>query len=151
MPRAVPSSGKALVRYLDLDDSERIAEIDRQLTGQLRPEYWRDQIFQCKAGRGISVGAEVDGRLVGYMMGSFRGGEFGLPQEVAWVEHLGVEPEWRGRGIGAMMAEAVFKRCRRRGIETAYTLVGVHDETIHTFFRALGFRQVPFTCLSRRL
>lgn len=59
------------------------------------------------------VGAEMDGRLVGFLLGHIKGGEFGTNDGTAWVEILGVDPEFKNEGIGRGLFD-YFEDCFSR-------------------------------------
>ena len=90
--------------------------------------------------------AESEGQVVGFMLGEVRSGEFGLEHPTGWIEVLGVDPDFRGRAVGRLMAESMLDHFRREGATEVRTLV---DEErmgdVAGFFRSLGFEQEPLT------
>lgn len=129
------------LRALRPADDGIVAALAQELGGVETVEQWRDRL----GGGGIAVGAEQDGRLVGYATGAVRGA-FGL-EPAGWVETFGVADEWRGRGLGRALAAALFERFREAGAGQVYTVVPVHDLALAPFFRDLGFREEPLACL----
>ncbi|HVR88491.1 MAG TPA: GNAT family N-acetyltransferase [Candidatus Limnocylindria bacterium] len=95
----------------------------------------------------VAIGAQEDGRLVGYVAGEVRAA-FGLPA-AGWVEAFGVDNGWRGQGLGRSLAGALLARFRELGTSQVYTLLPLHDRTLAPFFRDLGFREEPLACLGR--
>ena len=145
-PRSTPR-----MRPLTIEDAPGVAAIAAQL-GQPTPvEYWRRKLDQFAGEAACGLGAEVDSRLVAYMLGQIHGGEFGLPEETAFLELIGVDPAWQGRGLARALAEALFEHLAQRGVRRVLTLVNGRDETVRPFFRALGLRQSQLVCLERRL
>jgi ribosomal protein S18 acetylase RimI-like enzyme len=122
---------------LDLDD---IVSIDEKISGKYRPDFWEGRLtYYLRRDPEASVVAESGGRVVGFMLGEIRGGEFGLDASTAWVEVLGVDPDHRGGGVGRKMAEAMLARFRVQGATSVRTLVEEGMDGIAGFFRSLGF------------
>ena len=55
--------------------------------------------------------------------------------DVALLRSLVVDPGWRGRGLGRLLAEALIDEARERGIDQLWLLT----TTAAAFFLALGF------------
>jgi ribosomal protein S18 acetylase RimI-like enzyme len=137
------------VEDLDLQD---IAGIDEAISGSYRPETWEKRImYYIRRDPEVSQVAEIDGKVVGFMLGEVRGGEFGLEEPTGWVEVLGVDPDCRGRSVGRRLAEEMWNRFRARGATTVRTLVDEEMPGIAKFFDALGFEPAPVTSLVLRL
>jgi L-amino acid N-acyltransferase YncA len=83
--------------------------------------------------------AELDGRVVGFMLGEVRSGEFGLEEPTGWIEVLGVDPDHRGRAVGRQMALAMLEHFRQQGARSVRTLVDEGMGGIARFFESLGF------------
>ncbi len=71
-------------------------------------------------------------RVVG-CAGLERYGDVGLLRSVA------VDPEWRGRGLGARLTRRVLAVAEQRGMVRLYLLT----ENAAKYFRAFGFRAIP--------
>lgn len=129
------------VRPADEMDITAIVGIDEKISGQYRPEVWERRIgYYLRRDPEASVVAEADGRVVGFMLGEVRSGEFGIEEPMGWVEHLGVDPGFRGRAIGRQMLDAMLEHFRRRGARSVQTLVDEEMGEILSFFSALGFQ-----------
>src|SRR4028118_2200543 len=104
------------IRPLDEMDISAIVGIDEKIGGAYRPEVWERRIgYYMRRDPETSVVAEVDGRVVGFMLGEVRSGEFGLEEPTGWIEVLGVDPEHRGRALGRPLAEGPSPYFRERG------------------------------------
>jgi ribosomal protein S18 acetylase RimI-like enzyme len=140
------------IRPLDELDIEEIAAIDEKIGGRYRPDVWERRVFYyIRRDPEGSFVAESDGRVVGFLLGEVRSGEFGMEEPTGWVEVLGVDPECRGRAVGRRLAEAMWRRFRERGVGVVRTLVAEDMPEIEGFFRALGFSPVPMRALALRL
>lgn len=134
---------------LDLSDIARIAEATR---GAYQPDLWEDRVtYYLRRDPEGSLVAEVDGRVVGFMLGDVRAGEFGLEQPCGWIEVIGIDPERGGRGIGRALGEAMLARFRARGVGRVRTLVDSSMPEVERFFRALGFAEDSLRPFVKRL
>jgi len=138
------------IRPLDELDISDIVRIDEKILGAYRPEVWERRIgYYLRRDPETSVVAEADGRVVGFMLGEVRSGEFGLEEPTGWVEVLGVDPEARGRAVGRRMAEAILEHFRERGARSVRTLVDGENEELCGFFNSLGFQPSSLRAFTR--
>lgn len=129
------------VRPADEMDISAIVGIDEKIGGRYRPEVWERRVgYYLRRDPEASVIAEADGRVVGFMLGEVRSGEFGIEEPTGWVEHLGVDPAFRGKAVGRQMLDAMLEHFRRRGARSVQTLVDEEMGEIRSFFSALGFQ-----------
>ncbi len=137
------------VNELDLDS---ITRIDERIRGSWRPDEWESRVrYYIRRDPEGSFVVELDGQVVGFMLGEVRGGEFGLEEKTGWVEVLGVDPEHRGKDLGKALAEAMLARFREQGVHVVRTLVGETQEPIRRFFTSLGFEPESLSPLALRL
>lgn len=94
--------------------------------------------------------AEREGKVVGFMISYILTAGFGINKS-AWIPTLGVDPDFMGRGIGASMAEEIFKYYRARGIENVYTSVRWDSSDMLSFFKTLGFDRSNFINLRKMI
>ena len=128
------------IRTLEDADLGSIVAIDEKIGGSYRPDVWERRLgYYMRRDPEASVVAEVGGKVIGFMMGEVRSGEFGLEEPTGWIEVLGVDPESRGQAIGRRLAEQMLDHFRNRGATTVRTLVDEEMEGIAEFFRRLGF------------
>ena len=133
-------------------DIEAICKIDERITGKYRPDVWEDRVmYYIRRDPDSSQVAELDGAVVGFMLGEVRGGEFGLEEPTGWVEFFGVDPKAREKGIGRSLIEAMLAGFKRKGAHVARTMVRGEDKEIDAFIRRMGFVPAPVTALEKRL
>ena len=149
MPEVKPA---ARVRPLDELDIGAIVKIDERITGTYRPEFWEQRVgYYLRRDPDSSQVAEMGGKVVGFMLGDIRAGEFGLEEPSGWIERFGIDPEHRGRDLGKQMFEAITEHFREAGATTVRTLVDGKDAGVTGFLRALGFAPSPLQALEIRL
>jgi ribosomal protein S18 acetylase RimI-like enzyme len=140
------------VRPMTELDIESICRIDERITGRYRPEVWEQRVaYYIRRDPDSSQVAEADGRVVGFMLGEVRGGEFGLDEPTGWVEFFGVDPAAREKGVGRRLIEALLGHFRAKGANVARTMVATQDKEIAGFISAMGFVPAPLTALEKRL
>ena len=128
------------VRQLDTVDIGAVTAIDEKITGQYHPEEWEQRIgYYLRRDPEAALVAEIDGQVVGFMLGEVRSGEFGLMEPTGWIEVLGVDPDRRGASIGRRLAEALLEHFKTEGARTVRTLVDEKMGDIAGFFASLGF------------
>ena len=133
-------------------DIESICRIDEQITGLYRPDAWEDRVmYYIRRDPDSSQVAEVAGKVVGFMLGEVRGGEFGLEEPTGWVEFFGVDPRAREKGVGRSLMGALLERFKAKGAHVARTMVRTQDKEIEAFIRRSGFTPAPVAALEKRL
>ena len=140
------------VRPLDELDIGSIVRIDERISGIYRPEVWERRVtYYLRRDPECSQVAEVDGKVVGFMLADLRGGEFGLEERSGWIERFGLDPDHRGRDLGRRMFEAIVRRLREQDAATVRTLVDTRDAPVAAFLQALGFSPSPLQALECRI
>ena len=143
------TAAELVIRTVDELDIEEIAGIDERIGGRYRPEVWEKRVFYyLRRDPEGSFVATADGRVVGFMLGEVRSGEFGKEEPTGWIEVLGVDPAYQGRSAGRLLAEAMLAHFRAQGAQRVRTLVDETMPQIERFFRALGFEAAPVKALA---
>lgn len=140
------------IRPLDELDITAIVGIDEKIGGRYRPDVWERRIsYHLRRDPDSCVVAEIGGRVVGFMLGEIRSGDFGLDEATGWIEVLGVDPEARGQAVGRRMAEAMLEYFRAQGAHSVRTLVDDAREELAGFFSSLGFEPASLRPFVRTL
>ncbi len=146
----IDTTSQVSIRPLDELDISAIVSIDEKIAGSYRPEVWERRIgYYLRRDPETSVVAELDGRVVGFMLGEVRSGEFGLEEPTGWIEVLGVDPDIRGRAVGRRMAATLLEHFRERGARIVRTLVDEASEELSGFFGSLGFEPSSLRAFTR--
>lgn len=129
------------IRCLEDTDLGDITGIDEKIGGNYRPDVWeRRMAYYSRRDPDASVVAVSEGRVVGFMFGEIRSGEFGMEEPTGWIEVLGVDPEARGKAVGRQLAESMMEYFERSGATAVRTMVDVDMVGIERFFESLGFQ-----------
>jgi GNAT superfamily N-acetyltransferase len=133
------------VRPVEPGDLDAILRIDEKLTGHTRKDYWLRRLdIAAVRPPWMSLVAETDGRVVGFLFGWVSESEFGIARPVGWVDLIGVDPPYRGRGVGhALVDKFVGSGRELRAIEKVATLIDLAQADVREFFVRLGFHHGP--------
>lgn len=134
-----------IARSLTLEDLPALVRIDEHITGRTRRQWFEGKLERAlsESDIQISLGAEMDGMLVGAMLGSMHYGEFGQPEPIAVLDTVLVDREFSGRGIASVLLEQFTKNLHALRIERIRTEVSWDDEELVSFFRKKGFVPLP--------
>ena len=144
---AVQAQG-LVVRPLNELDIEAITRIDEKVSGRYRPAFWESRVaYYLRRDPEASRVAELDGEVVGFMLGDVRGGEFGLEETSGWIERFGVDPAQRGKGLGRRLFEELAAYFKGAGADRLRTLVDSRQGDTERFLRAMGFANSDLTAL----
>jgi len=132
-------------RAVEPSDLGAIVRIDEKLAGQTRKEYWRQRLeIAALRPPWMSLVAETDGRIVGFLFGWVGESEFGIARPTAWVDLIGVDPPYRGRGVGHALVDRFVASARElRAVEKVATLIDLGQADVREFFVRLGFHHGP--------
>ncbi|MBM4219881.1 MAG: GNAT family N-acetyltransferase [Gammaproteobacteria bacterium] len=116
----------AQVRALAPQDLARVEAIDALWLGRPRSRYFERRLAaaQRQPGLHVQLGAVVDGRLCGFVLGRVLEGEFGRAEPALRLEAIGIDPVAEGRGLGLRLNEALEAEARRHGVRELRT--GAH-------------------------
>lgn len=134
------TSENVRIRPLKKEDLETIVEIDARVLGDRRRDYWKRKLERVDSRSSqISLVAEVEGNVVGFILGDVSGWEFGVPNTIGWIDTIGVDPVYQKKGLATALAQELIKKLRTIGVKTIYTLVSWDDWDLLQFFHAMGF------------
>jgi ribosomal protein S18 acetylase RimI-like enzyme len=138
-----------LVRNLRPTDLEAVIALDAKFIGRRREEYFRVKLQQnlLETGVKVSLAAEIDGSLVGFLLASVYYGEFGQTEQAAVLDTIGVHPSFHGRHIGAALLDQLRTNLFGLGVTSLRTQVDWDDFGLLGFFQHQGFRPAQRLCL----
>ncbi len=86
-----------------------------------------------------SFAIEEEGRVIAFLVGfvsQSRPGE-------AYIHFVGVDPAWRGQGLGQELYERFFAAARERGATSVHCITSPVNKGSIAFHRAMGFSLAP--------
>jgi len=117
------------------DDLDWIAEREEEIFG---PRAWSRSLigedFERAFLRSYRI-VEVDGERIGYAVFGFDGDAFTLM-------NIAVLPEWRRKGVGAMIVDAFLDDARDLRVSEAWLEVGADNAEAIDLYRRHGFAEV---------
>ncbi|MDZ7761420.1 MAG: GNAT family N-acetyltransferase [Desulfovermiculus sp.] len=139
------------IRALEASDANDIAQIYSAIVRKpLGKEFTALIENHARNTNDICFVAEIDGRVIGFMISYVLPFSFGIEQS-AWIATLGVDPEFMGHRIGNTLAQKIFKRYKEMGIKRVYTSVSWNSVDVLSFFNHLQFERSDFINLTKDL
>ena len=153
------------IRVLDENDLDAVVEIDKRILGQERHSYWKRKMAYAGIYPRPALVAEVEGKIVGFILGFVSGWEFCVPDTVGWIETIGVDPDFQRRGIGKALFQALINIFRKsgsqktletdkqevEGVNIVYTLASWNDWDMLQFYHAMGLKKGEMESLEMKL
>jgi len=131
-----------IIRAMTSKDLDRIVEIDTRALGKSRPDYWEIKLeLVDKRSPMSSLVAELDGNIIGFIIGDASGWEYGVPEHIGWIDTIGVDPAFQRKGIARMLFEEMVDNLKKVGVDTIYTFVGWSDWSLLKFFNNMEFQK----------
>jgi predicted N-acetyltransferase YhbS len=123
-------------------DLDRIVEIDTKVLGKKRSEYWVSKLESLeKRSQVSSLVAELDGEVVGFVIGGASRWEFGVPENIGWIDTIGVDPDHQRKGIAKRLFAEMTDNLKKVGVDTIITFVTRRDWVLLKFFNSMGFQK----------
>ena len=117
------------IRILKSEDLEQIAEIEKLCFG----EPWSENSLELLLRDGnFGVAAIEEGRVVGYV------GVISAPPE-GEITNVATHPDFRRRGVGEGILEALKREAGNRGIESLYLEVRRSNSPARGLYEKMGF------------
>ena len=140
---------EVLVRSVQRADLDAMVSIDAASTGRRRERFLEKKLTQALGDTGIamSLGAEFDGHLVGFLLARVYYGEFGVLEPSSVMDVLGVHPDYRGRRVASALLDQLRTNLLGLGITTLQTEVRWDSVDLLSFFQHEGFTIAPRICL----
>jgi ribosomal protein S18 acetylase RimI-like enzyme len=144
--------GDISIRVMKQKDLPAIVAIDKKVLGKERKEYWAGKLERSKRDSPITpLVAEVDGKVVGFIIGSASWWEYGVPDNIGWVDTIGVDPAYHHKGIARALMEELTTNFKMIDVDTVYTLVNWREGGLLGFFDSMGFEKGDMINLRKKL
>ena len=140
------------VRSLQAGDIDAVVRIDRRINGRDRSEYFRRKFSEVleESGVRISLVAETENQVVGFIMARVDYGEFGKTDTVAVFDNIAVDPSARGHHVGPALMDQLLANLQTLRVETARTEVDWDRFDFNRFLQRCGFSPAAQLALSQR-
>ena len=129
------------IRRLTAEDFEAVVGMDAAAVGRPRTFYFERRLKTAKSRPALYVqlGAEQNGRLVGFMMARQIQGQFGRNEPALRLEAFAVAADVRGQQIGSALLSRLEDEAKRLKIAELRTTASWRDHAIMQFLDHAGF------------
>jgi ribosomal protein S18 acetylase RimI-like enzyme len=139
------------IRQLQLRDKKSIFEIQETITQHKADKDWEQLVEGYIKNSGeTSLVAEMDGKVVGFMLGDIKVYGFGAPRS-GWIEVIGVHPRHMGSGIGKKLGNELIKIFKKKKVKHIFTSVRWDSGDLLAFFKSIGFNRSDFMNLEKKI
>lgn len=141
------------IRSMMPEDVASVVRIDEQSAGRRRPEYFDLMVERSvrNAGLQVSLVAEIDRHVVGFVIATVYYGEFGIVEPAASIDAIGVETNYRRHRIGRALMVQLRQNLGALKVGSIRTEVDWTDFQLLVFLQKEGFMPAPRLCLETRL
>jgi ribosomal protein S18 acetylase RimI-like enzyme len=152
-------SANITVRFLGMDDLDDILRIEERIIKELNSDN-SERLVSLKdttihhlqhGDPMLNLGAEIDGKLVGFIISEVRRWEFGRGGMTGWILILGVDHEYQGMGVGHKLSSTLLEHFRKKNITKIRTMVEWHEGELISYFRSLGFNMLGMLPLEKEI
>jgi ribosomal protein S18 acetylase RimI-like enzyme len=155
-PTAVPDTletDSIVVRTLRADDLDVVVAIDAAAVDRRRPHYFERLLGHAlqDSDLHLSLVAELDERVVGFVVATVFYGEFGVLEPSATLDAIGVDPATRRRRVGNALLRQLRLNLGALRVTRIRTEVAWDDFDLLAFFRRQGFGPAARLCLERSI
>lgn len=149
------NKGTIKIRLMRVEDFGAVVRIDEKVIKASRSEYYKlkfETAVQSPDHLPTSlVAEEKDGKVIGFVIGELYIGEYGITQEKATLDTIGVDPDYQHKGIGEQLINEFIDHLRALGVKKVSTLVDEDDAKLTHFFSANQFSPSKTINLERSL
>ncbi|HTM73710.1 MAG TPA: GNAT family N-acetyltransferase [Pseudolabrys sp.] len=144
---------KIPVRSMTENDLRALAAIDRRITGNDRTAYFRRKLNDAltESDVRVSLVAELDGVPIGFIMARVDLGEFGRVETTAVIDTIGVDPDYRERGVGRALISQLLVNLGTLRVEKVRTEVDWQDHDLLAYLDRSGFLPSQRLCFDQPL
>ncbi|MBI4267793.1 MAG: GNAT family N-acetyltransferase [Chloroflexi bacterium] len=127
------------IREMREEDIDGVLAIDRKIVGDNRALTYTETPTSYLGGElDVSTVAEVGGKIVGFLFGRIVDSPQGRA-DTALLELIGVDPDYRRRGIGSRLVQVFVESCNQKGVDSVRMMVSWYDWWLLSFLRSQGF------------
>ncbi|MDO8636982.1 MAG: GNAT family N-acetyltransferase [Dehalococcoidia bacterium] len=131
---------KVVIRSMKEEDLSDVLAVDRKIFGRDRALTYSDPVQDYVGGEmGMSWVAEVQGKIAGFILCQLAEPRPGMPH-VAWIGSIGVDPDFRHKGIAGELTKSLMKQCQSLKLKEIHIMADRHDEILEGFLSFMNFR-----------
>jgi len=144
------SRDKVLVRSLAQEDLNQVVRIDAKITGHDRRDFFQRKFQEVlfESGVRVSLIAEIDDMVVGFMMARVDFGEFGRTASEAVIDTLGVATAFRSQHVGHALLTQLLGNLATLQVDSVRSEVEWDNVGLLGFLASCGFEPSQRLALS---
>jgi ribosomal protein S18 acetylase RimI-like enzyme len=132
------------IRVMEPTDLGAVAEIDEKLVNVSRLDYFKEKFeLLFKSGEYVPtsfVAEDENGKVIGFIMGKLYIGDFGLSNEGAAIDSIGVDPACQRQGIGEKLMDQFIFHLKQLDVKKINTLVDKNNLQMMSYFDSEKFK-----------
>ena len=132
------------IRLLEDKDYHEVVRIDEKVLKLARPDYYQqrfEKLFQSGEYVPTSLVAEDEsGKVVGFIMGELYIGQYGITKEGAYLDTVGVDPNFQRQGIGEKLMDEFVIHLKELEVKKINTLVDKANTQMMRYFNSNRFQ-----------
>jgi len=150
---AALSRDRVAIRSLEARDLPALITLDRRLTGHARGDYYAQKVDEALnvSGVRVSLVAEDDAGVTGFIMARVDYGEFGQTEPQAVIDTIGVDPAHRGKQVGTALLSQLLANLRALRVDSVRTELSWDQFALMAFLARHDFRPSQRLALRRAL
>lgn len=121
------------VRQFAMGDYNQIAHI-WDICNVPSPEGRKEVLKRIERDPDLFLVADLNGSVIGVVMGAWDGRR-------AWCHNYGVDPQFRGQGVGSALIKELQSRVKEKGLPRLNAMVRRGDVTAQGFYEGVGFHK----------
>jgi ribosomal protein S18 acetylase RimI-like enzyme len=141
------------VRAMMESDLSALIAIDRRITGRDRSGYFEGKLEEAlhESDVRVSLVAELEGAVVGFIMARVDFGEFGRFEQTAVMDTIGVDPDASSQGVGRALLSQLLLNLGTLRVQRIRTEIAWRDRDVLAFLDSCGFRPAQQIALERHV
>jgi len=147
------ATGRITVRPIKWEDLAAVDRIDVKCTGLDRSAYCAAKFREVldESGIRVSMVAEDDGVVTGFIMARVDFGEFGRVDKAAVIDTIGVHPAYGGSGVGHALLSQLLITLSALQVESVRTKLEHDDYALWNFLARRGFKPSQRLLLTKKI
>ncbi|MGL4345128.1 MAG: GNAT family N-acetyltransferase [Cellulosilyticaceae bacterium] len=132
-----------IIRAIKKEDLKDLSELYGILTGELSDLRYMEKTYDkmIQNPMYLLLGAEVDGKIVGTLMGVVCDDLISQCKAFMTIENVAVAEGYRGYGIGKKLFSTIEEMAKERSCHYVYLVSGPTRKVAHCMYEKLGYAE----------
>jgi ribosomal protein S18 acetylase RimI-like enzyme len=141
------------IRSMIAEDLAAIVAIDKRITGHGRQAYYKRKLAEAmeESAVRVSLVAEIDGHIAGFVMARVDFGEFGHTEAEAVLDTIGIDPSCGHKRVATALLSQLVTNLGALRVERLRTEVEWNHFGLLSFLDRMGFRPHARLALRRAI